>query len=218
MKAKLWHCHNSRSLRVLWALEELNIDYDLEIMPFPPRYKVENYKNLNSLGTVPYFVDGDTRMTESSAICHYLAEKEALNKSSTINLSVNVKHPEYGNYLNWLYHSDATLTFPQTLVLRYKIFAPEDNDQQKTAEDYEKWFATRLVRLDEHLEGREYLCDNRFTMADITIGYALFLGKLLKLDSHYSDNIMAYLTRITQRQAFKIAQAIGQEQPSFSVK
>ena len=84
MKVKLWHCHNSRSLRVLWALEELCIDYDIEVMSFPPRYKVEGYKELNSLGTVPYFVDGDTQMTESSAICHYLAEKNLAENKSKI--------------------------------------------------------------------------------------------------------------------------------------
>ena len=218
MKIKLWHCHNSRSLRVLWALEELGIDYDLEIMPFPPRFKVEGYKNLNSLGTVPYFVDGDSKMTESSAICHFLAEKYPLDKSSRMNLAIKAQHPDYGDYLNWLYHSDATLTFPQTLILRYKIFAQEDNSQQQTAEDYQKWFLTRLVRLDEHLAHREYLCDHRFTMADIVIGYALFLGKLLKLDEHYSANITAYLSRITQREAFKRAQVMGQELPSFIVE
>lgn len=35
---KLWHCDNARSLRALWALEELEIPYDLEVMPFPPRF------------------------------------------------------------------------------------------------------------------------------------------------------------------------------------
>jgi len=35
---KLWHCHNARSLRPLWALEEMGLDYELELLPFPPRF------------------------------------------------------------------------------------------------------------------------------------------------------------------------------------
>ena len=72
---KLWHCHDARSLRALWALEEMNLEYDLEVMPFPPRFLHDGYLDINVLGTVPYFVDGDAHMTESTAICHYLIEK-----------------------------------------------------------------------------------------------------------------------------------------------
>ena len=53
---------------MLWALEELGLPYALEVMPFPPRYRVEGYKDLNPLGTVPAcFIDGEL-MTESAAI------------------------------------------------------------------------------------------------------------------------------------------------------
>ena len=72
---KLWHCHDARSLRALWALEEMNLEYDLEVMPFPPRFLHEGYLDINVLGTVPHFKDGDVHMTESTAICHYLIEK-----------------------------------------------------------------------------------------------------------------------------------------------
>ena len=69
---KLYHCRDSRSLRPLWALEEMGIAYELEDLPFPPRVFRKEYLGVNPLGTVPYFVDGETRMTESVAICHYL--------------------------------------------------------------------------------------------------------------------------------------------------
>ncbi|MFT4918087.1 MAG: glutathione S-transferase, partial [Zhongshania aliphaticivorans] len=36
-KPKLWHCYTSRSLRALWALEEMGIEHELEVLPFPPR-------------------------------------------------------------------------------------------------------------------------------------------------------------------------------------
>ena len=65
---KLWHCKNSRSLRPLWALEEMGLEYELEVLPFPPRFFKKEFLNDNVLGTVPYFSDGDITMTESSAI------------------------------------------------------------------------------------------------------------------------------------------------------
>ena len=72
---KLWHCRGARSLRALWALEEMGLDYEVVAMPFPPRIFQPEYVEVNMLGTIPYLEDGDTRMTESSGICHYLVEK-----------------------------------------------------------------------------------------------------------------------------------------------
>ena len=61
---KLYHCRNSRSVRPMWALEELGLSYDLVVMPFPPRFEYEGYLDINPLGTVPTFIDGDTVMTD----------------------------------------------------------------------------------------------------------------------------------------------------------
>jgi glutathione S-transferase len=217
-KPKLWHCYNSRSLRALWALEELSLDYDVETIAFPPRYAVEGYKEVNSLGTVPFFVDNTDnvtiQMTESVAICHYLGEKYS-NNNNIQSMVISVTEPDYGNYLNWLYHSDATLTFPQTLVLRYRAFAKKDCQQMQTADDYESWFAARLIRLSEHLSNHDYLCGQRFTMADIAIGYSLHLATLLKLEGHFSPQVLAYLSRLKQRPAFQRAQLIGKELDPF---
>jgi glutathione S-transferase len=68
----LYHCADARSLRPLWALEEMGLDYELINMQFPPRATYPGYLELNPLGTVPTFTDGDLVMTESSGICQYL--------------------------------------------------------------------------------------------------------------------------------------------------
>ena len=121
---KLYHCNDARSLRPLWALEEMGLDYELINMEFPPRFSYPGYLDINPLGTVPAFVDGDLTMTESSGICHYLVEKYG-----PTDIGIAVDEPGYGDYLNWLYRSDATLTFPQTLVLRYTRLEPEERRQ-----------------------------------------------------------------------------------------
>ena len=71
----LYHCDGARSFRPLWMLEEMGLAYELKMLPFPPRVFAKDYLALNPLGTIPYLIDGETRMTESSGICHYLGVK-----------------------------------------------------------------------------------------------------------------------------------------------
>lgn len=200
---KLWHCVGARSLRPLWALEELGLDYDLEVLPFPPRLFKREFLEDNALGTIPFFRDGEVELTESCAICHYLATRPGNER-----LALAPEHPEYGQFLNWLYHADATLTFPQTIVMRYRVLEPTP-EKEAVAEDYAKWFIARLRRLDAQLEHREYLVGERFTIADIAVAYALYLGVQLRLHERYKPQTRAYLDRMTSREAFARADALG---------
>jgi glutathione S-transferase len=203
---KLWHCKDARSLRPLWALEEMGLDYELEVLPFPPRFLHKPFLEINPLGTVPYFEDGATRMTESTGICHYLVERYRQRE-----FGLEPDHPEYGSYLNWLYHSDATLTFPQTLVLRYSRLEPEERRQPVVAEDYRRWYLARLRMLDAHIRDREFLCADRFTIADIAIAYALYLGRTLDIDRDYQPQTLDYLERMIARPGFQRARSAGSD-------
>jgi glutathione S-transferase len=204
MTIQLWHCKDARSLRPLWALEEMDIEYQLHVLPFPPRFQQPDYLDVNPLGTVPFMLDGDTEMTESTGICHYLVEKYHRK-----DFSVQPEDPCYGDYLNWLYHSDATLTFPQSVFFRYAILEPEERRQPKVAEDYRKWYLARLLRLNEHLDGREFLCCDRFTIADIAIAYALYLGEKIGINKDYEPQTQEYLDRMKDRPAFIRASSLS---------
>jgi glutathione S-transferase len=197
---KLYHCADARSLRPLWALEELGADYELVNMAFPPRATYPGYLNINPLGTVPTFVDGDVTLTESTGICHYLGEKFA-----PTDLRVDPSEPAYGEYLNWMYRSDATLTFPQTIVLRYTRLEPKERRLPQAAEDYTVWYLSRRRSVEAALEDREFLCAGRFTMADIAVHYALFLGETLGLAERYKPRSRDYLERLKERPAFRRA-------------
>jgi glutathione S-transferase len=194
---KLYHCADARSLRPLWALEELGADYELINMAFPPRSTYPGYLSINPLGTVPTFVDGTVTLTESTGICHYLGEKFA-----PTDLRVDPTEPAYGEYLNWMYRSDATLTFPQTIVLRYTRLEPKERRLPQAAEDYTVWYLSRLRSVEAALEDREFLCAGRFTMADIAVHYALFLGETLGLAERYKPRSRDYLERLKERPAF----------------
>lgn len=196
----LYHCVGARSFRPLWALEELGLDYDLRVMPFPPRQRAPEYLDVNPLGTIPFLVDGDTRMTESAAICHYLATRYGPS-----DLAVAADEPDHGAYLNWLHFGEATLTFPQAVVLRYARMEPPERRLPQAAEDYGRWFSARLRAVNERISDRDWLAAGRLTMADISVGYALVLADETGLSARFSPAILAYRERLRTRPAYRRA-------------
>ena len=206
MALKLWHCKGSRSIRPLWTLEEMGLDYELEVMQSPPRLLHPGYVEINPIGTVPFFTDDAggpeqiVQMTESAGISQYLVDRYGPS-----DLAVGVNETGYGDYLNWIHRSDATLTFPQTLVFRYTILEPEATRLPKVAKDYTQWFYSRLRSVELATADNEFLAANRFTIADITVGYALHFAEQLGLADGFKPNTKAYYERLKARPAFQKA-------------
>ena len=139
-------------------------------------------------------------MTESTGICQYLVDRHG---PSPLGLSAQDK--DYGAYLNWLHRSDATLTFPQTIVLRYTRLEPEERRLKQAADDYTQWFFARLRSVEQAVTDHDYLCADRFTIADIAVGYALYLATTLGLREGFKPKTEAYLQRLEARPAFQRA-------------
>ena len=144
--------------------------YELRMLPFPPRAAAPDYLARNPLGTIPLLEDGDVRMTELAAIC-----QDPVSRYGPSPLDVAPEEPGYAAFLNGLHFGEATLTFPQTLVLRYRRLEPPERRLPQVTEDYERWFLSRLRKGLEALEGGYYAA-GRFTAADVSIGYALLLA------------------------------------------
>lgn len=202
----LHHCVSARSFRPLWMLEELQLPYQLHMLPFPPRALARQFLEENPLGTVPLLVQGKVRMTESAAICQYLAATRP-----EAGLDVAPTDPAFGAYLNWLHMSDATLTFPQTLVLRYGRFEPAERQQPQVVVDYTRWFLARLRAVEAAAAQGDHLCAGRFTAADVAVGYALLLAQHLGLAEQFGPATQAYWQRLQQRPAYQRAQAVQRE-------
>ena len=199
----LYHCADARSFRPLWALEELGLDYDLRMLPFPPRFLKKEYLQENPLGTIPLLVDGETRMTESAAIVEYLSRRYG----SGSGLAVEPKEAGFGAWLNALHFGEATLTFPQTLVLRYTRLEPKERRQPQVAEDYAKWFLARLRGLEAIVGQSEFVAAGRFTGGDISVSYALLLARSLGLEDKFPPAVAAYWVRMQEREGFISAKA-----------
>mmetsp|Transcript_26015 Transcript_26015/g.42943 ORF Transcript_26015/g.42943 Transcript_26015/m.42943 type:complete len:240 (-) Transcript_26015:250-969(-) len=221
---RLWHCARARSLRVLWMFEELQLQrhsqYSLELLSFPPRQHHKDFLQKNILGTIPWFehweagdVSPRAAMSESCAVPIYLA---TLLGSPLV---VQPSERDFSSFLNWCFAADATLTFPQAITMRYGVF--ERGRADAAAEDYARWYLARLRFLNSTLDdGREYLCANRFTVADVCVAYALFsasppglLGEALiamgreALSARYKPQTAAYLKRMMERPAFCAARS-----------
>lgn len=196
---RLYHSPNARSFRALWALEELGLPYELVHAPFPPRERVPGYLEVNPLGTVPAFYDGDALMTESAAIPHYLATRYGPSP-----MAVAPEEPAYPAYLNFLHMGEATLTFPQTIVLRYTRLEPEPRRLPQAVEDYSRWFNARF-KAAAPLMGETFVCADRFTAADISVGYATMLAESLGIADRLPEKVREHLVRMREREAFQRA-------------
>ena len=220
----LWHSKNTRSLRILWTFEEMGLrrgnDYDLRMLTFPPRQHHPDFLERNPLGTVPWFEHKEhweetprASMSESCAAPLYVANLH------NHPIALTILDKEYGSFLNWLHHADATLTFPQAVVMRYRLFEREKG-LEGAADDYARWFHARLRLLNAALEdGRPFLLGERFSLADVCVAYALFnaspdgpCGRGLidvgapPLSERFKPPVADYLQRMMARPSWKSAQ------------
>lgn len=191
----LHHCAGARSFRCLWAAEEAGIDIDLRLWPFPPRVFAKQFKDINPLGTIPAWEEGGHLLTESAAICQRVA--------MGTELEVRPEEVDYLPYLNWLHRSDATLTFPLTIVLRYTRLEPEERKLPQAVEDYKGFFMGRAKAIEEALsDGRTWLAADRFTIADICVGYAVHLAAGFGFDKELGPFTQGWYERLRARPAF----------------
>lgn len=200
----LYHSKDTRSLRCLWLLEELELRHELELVAFPARLKQPQYLEINPSGTVPFLVDGATQLRESCAILLYL-----VNRHGDGRCRVATDSPAYGAMLDWTFYGETALAAPLATALRYSLFLPREQRVPAVAQDYREQMLQHLTVLEQALGDTPYLCGEELTVADISVGYGLLLGELFGLAEQYPPRLAAYLERLKARPAFIRARAVG---------
>ena len=143
----LYTCAGSRGLRATWAAEEAGVAIDLRLLPFPPRFKAPDYLEVNPLGTFPDA--GRWRDAHDRKLCdRALSGHQGRWTSRWWWRRTKMDYPAY---LDFTYHADATITFPQTVYMRFALFE-KDKGWGEAGEAYAKWFWKRLVKLEQRLE------------------------------------------------------------------
>jgi glutathione S-transferase len=149
-------------------------------------------------------------MTESAAICHYLA-----TRYGPTDLAVTADEPSYAAYLNFLVMAEATLTFPQTIYLRYTRLESEARLLPQAAADYAQWFAARFKAAVTWM-GPDYACADRFTAADISLGYSIRLANAIGLGDAVPPAAQIYWEKLRQRPALqRAAEKESKKEPVF---
>ncbi len=199
----IFHVPDSRSLRVLWTLEEMGVKADVKTLPFPPRRLQPDYFSVNPAGTVPAMVDGDRVMTESLAICEVLVARYG-----NTSLVVAPGDPERAVFLQWLWYGESTIMLPIGVMSRVERLKVPGPATDAILADARETFTVRLAPLERRLEGRDFLVAGRLTLADISVGFALHIATLFGVDAAFGPRTVAYRARLRSRPAFVKAAAV----------
>ena len=201
---KIFHVPNSRSLRVIWLMEELEEPYEVETIMIPLD---DTFRARSPTVSVPTIVDGDIVMGESIAILQYLTGCR-LQKSLELKITVGPRPDPaaYAEHLQFLHMGESSLMAPLAILWVTRRRAPADQQSNFTTDLCEQRLARRMVALEKRLaDGRAWITGEDFTIADISVGTALGLARSCGLDSLLGPQASAYLDRIQARPAYQRA-------------
>lgn len=194
----------SRGRIARWALHEVDARYDQVIVEYGPREsKPAAFLKANPMAKVPtlvhHYAGHDHVVTECAAICHYLAEM----------------HPEAGllpeahekaDYFRYLFFVAGPL---EQASISQRMGWSSDDPQARRMLGFGS-FELAVDALEAMLAGRDYVCGERFTAADIYVGAQVVWG--VDFDTlPRRDTFVAYAERVKQRVAYRIADAIDEE-------
>jgi glutathione S-transferase len=182
---------NTRDLRVLWALEEMNVPYEVVGLDHP-NHDLESpaYRAVNPFGQIPAIDDDGVIVTESGAILLYLARKTGKLTARDLAGEAQV--------LRW---SVAALNSVEVPVLTLWFVNMVGGKGSKPSDALRGWSEMRLAQLDGWLANREFVATDEFTVADILMTHVLVPADQALLEPH--ANILAYRKRCLARPAWK---------------
>ena len=196
---KLYHLPRTRSVRIIWLLEELGLDYEVEVLTGDTK-SAPAFLKISPFGKVPAIEDGDLVLIESVAIVQYI-----LSEYGQGRLHPPVDSKEYAQFLQWLNFGEATLMQPIAEVIVNKLFRPEEHQHQFSIDNGTKNFSDMARVIDGVLANSDYLVGDAFTAADIVTGYSLNVADMLGLISETDGiaHLRGYIDRLRSREAFK---------------
>lgn len=189
----------SRLTRVTWMLEELGQPYQIVLA----KQHTEEMRRYNPSGKMPALVDGDIVVTDSAAICAYLADAHPDKR-------MGPETPAERAHLNaWLFFAQSELEAPLWNKLKHRLMLPEgervDVGPWTSAE-----FAREIRALEARLGAHQYAMGDRFTAADVILGHCgqWARGAKFEIDSAI---VNAYFDRVLSRPALARARAREQQ-------
>jgi len=199
---KLYHAPRTRSIRIIWLLEELGLPYALETVEFKP-VPGKLFAQATPSGKVPVLVDGDITMAESGAMVEYIIERYGNGRLAPLPGT-----PERAAYLQWLHFSEATIFAPVAGVVWLTRYRNDADQHPDLVADAKARAAFAFEVVERGLQGRDYLLASGFSAADIMMGFSLLVGRLFGItDDARLPRLAAYRARLEARPAWQKALA-----------
>jgi glutathione S-transferase len=190
------HLNNSKSQRVLWALEELGLDYEIVFYQRDQGFAPKEMKKIHPLGKAPSVVIDGNVMAESGAIVELLAGRYGKG-----TLAPDPTSDDYPHYLELLHYAEGSASMPVVMPLFLGAFQVQSEMFMGYAQQQ---IALQLDYVTALLEGQDYLVGNRFTAADLQLAFILQTARGLGFLGG-RDVLNAYLDRLEARPAYKRA-------------
>lgn len=198
------HLQVSQSERVPWLLEELGLPYTLKNYKRAPLLAPDDYKKLHPTGAAPVIQDGHLTLAESGACVEYICQKHAGGKFIVAPLD-----PGYADFIYWWHWTNGTFqpSISRNLAVRMLSKSlPDGGEGNQGVSLAENKIKVALKTLDDRLAKNEWLAGKEMTAADIMVVFSL---TTMRYFCPYSlagfDNILAYLQRISKREAYQRA-------------
>ena len=183
----------TRSLRALWALQELDADFEfVPVNLLGGENRHPDFLRLNPAGKVPVLVDGDLVLTESAAIVFYLAEKYA--DKGLMPTDLNERAQAY----RWTLFAVTELEQPLWRIAKHTFLYPEDKRLPEDIALAKEEFVAMAEVLERHMDGRTFVIGDRISIADCVTVYVIDWGNEVGLIDG-SPNLKAYLERMYAR-------------------
>ena len=191
---------NSRAGRIVWLLEELGLDYELNRMDFHPKdLKSDQHRARHPLGRVPVLDDGDVRIYESGAIVEYIVARHTDGA-----LRPAVDSPLFPAYLQWFHYCEGMVMPPVNTIVVQTILLPPERQNKEALGQAQRLLTKALAPVNEQLEGKDYLIGD-FSAADVMLGHACFMSRRLGCVADDMAHLHAYVERVEARPAFQKA-------------
>jgi len=197
---KVYFAPQSRAVRTVWLLEEIGKPYELVKFTLGQKeMRGPDYTAINPNGRVPTVVDGDSTISESTAIAQYLAAKYAPG------LAPGPKAQNFAEYLQWLHYAEGMIMPPINNYVVETILLPPERRNEEIAMRALKLLNRTLVAVEQHMDGRDFLAGD-FTIADTITGHAVIMSRRLGAEFAELPNLSSYADRLEGRPAFQAAE------------
>ena len=195
----------TRAGRVVWLLEELELEYEVNIMPFTKEgLKSPEHRSRHALGRVPVLEDGEISIFESGAIIDYVLER---HKNGGLKPSSDSS--EFPFYLQWYHYCEGMVMPPMNQIVVQTILLPPDRRDEIVLNQAKSLLTKSLAPVNENLSDKDYLIGD-FSAADLMLGHSCFMANRLGCVSEEMQNIKDYVARINARPAFQKAINMGE--------